>query len=125
MRKSFFFRLALAVSVLLAAFPVSQISAQSKAKTTQTTKQGKLTIDQRVKIMTKSLKLTPAEAVQVEQILSSTQLEKSKIKASKVSEKKKAEQVEYIKDVQKAKLKKVLGKERYKKYKEMKESDVL
>lgn len=125
MRKSFFFRLALAVSVLLAAFPVSQISAQSKAKTTQTTKQGKLTIDQRVKIMTKSLKLTPAEAGQVEQILSSTQLEKAKIKASKVSEKKKAEQVEYIKDVQKAKLKKVLGKERYKKYKEMKESDVL
>lgn len=124
MRKSFFFRLALVVSVLLA-FPVSQISAQSKAKTTQTTKQGKLTIDQRVKIMTKSLKLTPAEAVQVEQILSSTQLEKAKIKASKVSEKKKAEQVEYIKDVQKAKLKKVLGKERYKKYKEMKESDVL
>jgi hypothetical protein len=42
-----------------------------------------------------------------------------------VSEKKKAEQVEYIKDVQKAKLKKVLGKERYKKYKEKKESDVL
>lgn len=124
MRKSFFFRLALVVSVLLA-FPVSQISAQNKAKTTQTTKQGKLTIDQRVKIMTKTLKLTSAEAVQVEQILSSTQLEKAKIKASKVSEKKKAEQVEYIKDVQKAKLKKVLGKERYKKYKEMKESDVL
>ena len=124
MRKSFFFRLALVVSVLLA-FPVSQIFAQNKAKTTQTTKQGKLTIDQRVKIMTKTLKLTPAEAVQVEQILSSTQLEKAKIKASKVSEKKKAEQVEYIKDVQKAKLKKVLGKDRYKKYKEMKESDVL
>ena len=124
MRKSFFFRLALVVSVLLA-FPVSQISAQNKAKTTQTTKQGKLTIDQRVKIMTKTLKLTPAEAVQVEQILSSTQLEKAKIKASKVSEKKKAEQVEFIKDVQKAKLKKVLGKDRYKKYKEMKESDVL
>ena len=124
MRKSFFFRLALVVSVLLA-FPVSQISAQNKAKTTQTTKQGKLTIDQRVKIMTKTLKLTSAEAVQVEQILSSTQLEKAKIKASKVSEKKKAEQVEYIKDVQKAKLKKVLGKDRYKKYKEMKESDVL
>lgn len=124
MRKSFFFRLALAVSVLLA-FPVSQISAQNKAKTIQTTKQGKLSIDQRVKIMTKTLKLTSAEAVQVEQILSSTQLEKAKIKASKVSEKKKAEQVEYIKDVQKAKLKKVLGKERYKKYKEMKESDVL
>lgn len=124
MRKSFFFRLALVVSVLLA-FPVSQISAQNKAKTTQTTKQGKLSIDQRVKIMTKTLKLTSAEAVQVEQILSSTQLEKAKIKASKVSEKKKAEQVEYIKDVQKAKLKKVLGKERYKKYKEMKESDVL
>ena len=124
MRKSFFFRLALVVSVLLA-FPVSQISAQNKAKTTQTTKQGKLSIDQRVKIMTKTLKLTPAEAVQVEQILSSTQLEKAKIKASKVSEKKKAEQVEYIKDVQKAKLKKVLGKERYKKYKEMKEADVL
>ncbi|MBN2766825.1 MAG: hypothetical protein JXR27_10675 [Paludibacteraceae bacterium] len=124
MRKSFFFRLALAVSVLLA-FPVLQISAQNKAKTTQTTKQGKLTIDQRVKIMTKTLKLTSAEAVQVEQILSSTQLEKAKIKASKVSEKKKAEQVEYIKDVQKAKLKKVLGKDRYKKYKEMKESDVL
>ncbi len=124
MRKSFFFRLALVVSVLLA-FPVSQISAQNKAKTTQTTKQGKLSIDQRVKIMTKTLKLTPAEAVQVEQILSSTQLEKAKIKASKVSEKKKAEQVEYIKDVQKAKLKKVLGKDRYKKYKEMKESDVL
>jgi len=124
MRKSILFKFVLAVSVLLA-FPVSQISAQSKAKTIQTTKQGKLSIDQRVKIMTKSLKLTPAEAVQVEQILSSTQLEKSKIKASKVSEKKKAEQVEYIKDVQKAKLKKVLGKERYKKYKEMKESDVL
>ena len=124
MRKSFFFRLALVVSVLLA-FPVSQISAQNKAKTTQTTKQGKLSIDQRVKIMTKTLKLTSAEAVQVEQILSSTQLEKAKIKASKVSEKKKAEQVEFIKDVQKAKLKKVLGKERYKKYKEMKESDVL
>ena len=124
MRKSFFFRLALVVSVLLA-FPVSQISAQNKAKTTQTTKQGKLTIDQRVKIMTKTLKLTSAEAVQVEQILSSTQLEKAKIKASKVSEKKKAEQVEFIKDVQKAKLKKVLGKDRYKKYKEMKESDVL
>ena len=124
MRKSFFFRLALVVSLLLA-FPVSQISAQNKAKTTQTTKQGKLTIDQRVKIMTKTLKLTSAEAVQVEQILSSTQLEKAKIKASKVSEKKKAEQVEYIKDVQKAKLKKVLGKDRYKKYKEMKESDVL
>ena len=124
MRKSFFFRLALVVSVLLA-FPVSQISAQNKAKTTQTTKQGKLSIDQRVKIMTKTLKLTSAEAVQVEQILSSTQLEKTKIKASKVSEKKKAEQVEYIKDVQKAKLKKVLGKDRYKKYKEMKESDVL
>lgn len=124
MRKSFFFRLALVVSVLLA-FPVSQISAQNKAKTTQTTKQGKLSIDQRVKIMTKTLKLTSAEAVQVEQILSSTQLEKAKIKASKVSEKKKTEQVEYIKDVQKAKLKKVLGKERYKKYKEMKESDVL
>ncbi len=124
MRKSFFFRLALVVSVLLA-FPVSQISAQNKAKTTQTTKQGKLSIDQRVKIMTKTLKLTSAEAVQVEQILSSTQLEKAKIKASKVSEKKKAEQVEYIKDVQKAKLKKVLGKDRYKKYKEMKESDVL
>ena len=124
MRKTFFFRLALVVSVLLA-FPVSQISAQNKAKTTQTTKQGKLSIDQRVKIMTKTLKLTSAEAVQVEQILSSTQLEKAKIKASKVSEKKKAEQVEYIKDVQKAKLKKVLGKDRYKKYKEMKESDVL
>ncbi len=124
MRISFFFRLALVVSVLLA-FPVSQISAQNKAKTTQTTKQGKLSIDQRVKIMTKTLKLTSAEAVQVEQILSSTQLEKAKIKASKVSEKKKAEQVEYIKDVQKAKLKKVLGKDRYKKYKEMKESDVL
>ncbi len=124
MRKSFFFRLALVVSVLLA-FPVSQISAQNKAKTTQTTKQGKLSIDQRVKIMTKTLKLTSAEAVQVEQILSSTQLEKAKIKASKVSEKKKAEQVEFIKDVQKAKLKKVLGKDRYKKYKEMKESDVL
>lgn len=124
MRISFFFRLALAVSLLFA-FPVSQISAQNKAKTTQTTKQGKLSIDQRVKIMTKTLKLTSAEAVQVEQILSSTQLEKAKIKASKVSEKKKAEQVEYIKDVQKAKLKKVLGKERYKKYKEMKESDVL
>ena len=124
MRKSFFFRLALVVSVLLA-FPVSQISAQNKAKTTQTTKQGKLSIDQRVKIMTKTLKLTSAEAVQVEQILSSTQLEKAKIKASKVSEKKKAEQVEYIKDVQKAKLKKVLGKDRYKKYKEMKESGVL
>ena len=124
MRKSFFFRLALVVSVLLA-FPVSQISAQNKAKTTQTTKQGKLSIDQRVKIMTKTLKLTSAEAVQVEQILSSTQLEKAKIKASKVSEKKKAEQVEYIKDVQKAKLKKVLGRDRYKKYKEMKESDVL
>lgn len=124
MRKSFFFRLALVVSVLLA-FPVSQISAQNKAKSTQTTKQGKLSIDQRVKIMTKTLKLTSAEAVQVEQILSSTQLEKAKIKASKVSEKKKAEQVEFIKDVQKAKLKKVLGKDRYKKYKEMKESDVL
>ena len=124
MRKSFFFRLALVVSVLLA-FPVSQIFAQNKAKTTQTTKQGKLSIDQRVKIMTKTLKLTSAEAVQVEQILSSTQLEKAKIKASKVAEKKKAEQVEFIKDVQKAKLKKVLGKDRYKKYKEMKESDVL
>lgn len=124
MRKSILFKFVLAVSVLLA-FPVSQISAQSKAKPIQTTKQGKLSIDQRVKIMTKTLKLTPTEAVQVEQILSSTQLEKAKIKASKVSEKKKAEQVEYIKDVQKAKLKKVLGKDRYKKYKEMEESDVL
>lgn len=124
MKKSSNFWLTLVVSALFL-LPVSETIAQNKPKTTQTTKQGKLTIDQRVKIMTKSLKLTPAEAVQVEQILSSTQLEKAKIKASKVSEKKKAEQVEYIKDVQKAKLKKVLGKDRYKKYKEMKESDVL
>ena len=57
--------------------------------------------------------------------MSSTQLEKAKIKASKISESKKEEQIEYIKDVQKAKLKKLLGKERYKKYKDMKESDVL
>ena len=124
MKKSSNFWLTLVVSALFL-LPVSETIAQNKPKTTQTTKQGKLTIDQRVKIMTKSLKLTPAEAVQVEQILSSTQLEKAKIKASKVSEKKKAEQVEYIKDVQKAKFKKVLGKDRYKKYKEMKESDVL
>ena len=124
MKKSSNFWLTLVVSALFL-LPVSETIAQNKPKTTQTTKQGKLTIDQRVKIMTKSLKLTPAEAVQVEQILSSTQLEKAKIKASKVSEKKKAEQVEYIKDVQKAKLKKVLSKDRYKKYKEMKESDVL
>ena len=124
MKKSSNFWLTLVVSALFL-LPVSETIAQNKPKTTQTTKQGKLTIDQSVKIMTKSLKLTPADAVQVEQILSSTQLEKAKNKASKVSEKKKAEQVEYIKDVQKAKLKKVLGKERYKKYKEMKESDVL
>ena len=124
MRKSSFFWLTLIVSALFL-FPASHTFGQNKAKTTQTTKQGKLTIDQRVKIMTKALKLTPAEAVQVEQILSSTQLEKAKIKASKISESKKEEQIEYIKDVQKAKLKKLLGKERYKKYKDMKESDVL
>ncbi|MDD3489538.1 MAG: hypothetical protein PHR62_06625 [Paludibacter sp.] len=124
MRKSSFFWLTLIVSAL-SLFPAPHTFGQNKAKTTQTTKQGKLTIDQRVKIMTKALKLTPAEAVQVEQILSSTQLEKAKIKASKISESKKEEQIEYIKDVQKAKLKKLLGKDRYKKYKEMKEEDVL
>ncbi|NCB68741.1 MAG: hypothetical protein EOM47_07835 [Bacteroidia bacterium] len=124
MRKSSFFWLTLIVSALFL-FPAPHTFGQNKTKTTQTTKQGKLTIDQRVKIMTKALKLTPAEAVQVEQILSSTQLEKAKIKASKISESKKEEQIEYIKDVQKAKLKKLLGKERYKKYKDMKESDVL
>ena len=124
MRKSSFFWLTLIVSALFL-LSAPHTFGQNKAKTTQTTKQGKLTIDQRVKIMTKALKLTPAEAVQVEQILSSTQLEKAKIKASKISESKKEEQIEYIKDVQKAKLKKLLGKERYKKYKDMKESDVL
>lgn len=103
----------------------SPVNAQNKPKPVETTKQAKLTVDQRVKIMTKSLKLTPAEALQVEQILTSTQADKAKIKASKVSEKKKDQQVEYIKDLQKAKLKKVLGKDRYKKYKEMKEEDVL
>lgn len=124
MKKSFklWFTLLLFAFFVLLVLPVN---AQNKPKPVETTKQAKLTVDQRVKIMTKSLKLTPAEALQVEQILSSTQADKAKIKASKVSEKKKEQQVEYIKDLQKAKLKKVLGKDRYKKYKEMKEEDVL
>lgn len=108
----------------LSVLPTQPVKASPAVQQT-TVKKKKLTIEERVKIMKSALNLTANEATQVEKILKTTQDEKAKINSMKISDRKKTEKIEYIKDLQKDKLKKVLGKERYKKYKEMKQSDVL
>lgn len=87
-------------------------------------KKGKLTAEQRTNLIAKELKLNAAERAQVLVILKKTQADKEKIKALKISDKKKEEKIDAIKDIQKDKLKKLFGKERYKKYKQLKEDDV-
>ena len=84
----------------------------------------KLTVTQRVKIMTKHLQLTTEEQTKMTHILKSTQQSKETIKASADSEKDKALKVDKIKEAQKANIKKLLGKSRYEKYKALKKKDV-
>lgn len=88
-------------------------------------KEQKLTVDQKVKIMTKQLSLTASEQAQVRAVLKYTQEEKEKVKAASYSKEVKDEKIEALKDVQKAKLKKILGKARYGKYKKLKDKDIL
>lgn len=85
----------------------------------------KLTVEQKVKIMVKELQLTSAEQIQMTKIMNDMQKAKGLIKAAKISDKAKATKVEEIKEIQKKNIKKLLGKERYEKYKELKKKDVI
>ena len=92
--------------------------------TNQSDKTEKLTVAERVKIMTKYLQLTVDEQGRMTQILRSTQKAKETIKASAVSEKAKETKVDKIKETQKANIKRLLGKQRYEIYKDLKKKDV-
>jgi hypothetical protein len=102
-------------------------SAQKKQSTTtkNEVKDQKMTVDQRVKIMVRYLALTPSEQAQVRAVLKYTQEEKEKVKAAGYSKEIKEEKIDALKDAQKAKLKKILGKVRYEKYKKLKDKDIL
>lgn len=102
-------------------------SAQKKqsASAKNEVKEQKMTVDQRVKLMTKYLSLTASEQAQVRAVLKYTQVEKEKVKAAGYSKEIKEEKIDALKDAQKAKLKKILGKARYEEYKKLKDKDIL
>lgn len=113
--------LSLMLSLSFNAFAQKKQTSTPKAEV----KEQKLTVDQKVKIMTKQLTLTANEQAQVKAVLKYTQEEKEKVKAASYSKEVKEEKIEALKDIQKAKLKKILGKARYEKYKKLKDKDIL
>lgn len=118
------FRITIMLCVMLI---TAQMPAQSQKenKTVSEKKETKLTMDQRLKLMTKELDLTANEQEEVSKVLTGTQLGKEKIKALNLSKKDEKARIEKIKDLQKAKLKKILGAKRFAKYQKLKKEDVL
>ncbi len=87
-------------------------------------KETKLTIEQRLSLMTRELSLTTDEQTQIRNILKHTQLEKEKIKALNFTKKDEKARIEKIKNLQKLKLKSVLGSKRFSRYQKLKKEDV-
>ena len=110
------------IAIVVSTSAYSQSSGKSSK---EEKKETKLTIDERVQVMTKELQLTTAEQAQIKGVLTQTQQEKDKIKALNLKKKVEKEKVEKIKDIQKAKFKKILGSKRYEKYRQLKKDDVL
>jgi len=117
------------ISLLLfvSLFFIYQIAAQSITSSSEkkSASEQKLTVDERVSVMTKKLNLTPAEQQQGRDVMKSTQQKKEELKTSNFSKKAKKAKIDALKDSQKTKLKKILGKTRYDKYKKLKSKDVL
>ena len=75
--------------------------------------------------MTKELQLTENEQAQIRAIMNFYQQEKEKVKNQNLSKKEEKKKIEALKEIQKAKIKKVLGAKRYAKYAEMKKKDII
>lgn len=103
-----------------------QMSAfvQKEGKLNAPKKETKLTVQQRVNIMTRELNLTQEEQTEVFNVLNETQLGKEKIKALHLKKKEEKARINKIKDIQKAKLKKILGAKRFIIYQKLKKEDV-
>ncbi len=113
------------LSVLLFTMLVAAPAQTTKKVVKDEKKESKLTLTERIQIMTKELQLTSEEQILVKQILTTTQQEKDKIKSQNLKKKDEKEKIEKIKDLQKVKLKKVLGAKRFNKYLQLKKDDVL
>jgi hypothetical protein len=114
------------IIVILAILFTSQMTAsgQNKNSSTKQKIETKLTVQQRVNIMTRELNLTTQEQTEVFNVLNETQLNKEKIKAQNLKKKEEKATINKIKDVQKTKLKKILGAKRFIKYQKLKKEDV-
>ncbi len=114
------------IILLLAILLTSLISAseQKENNSIQLKKETKLTAEQRLTIMTRELNLTSGEQTEVLKVLTETQLGKEKIKALNLKKKEEKARINKIKDVQKTKLKKILGAKRFIKYQKLKKEDV-
>ncbi len=98
--------------------------SQKENKPANGNKETKLTVQQRLTLMTRELNLTTEEQSEVRIILSGTQFNKEKIKALNLPKKEEKARINKIKDIQKAKLRKILGTKRYAKYQKLKKEDV-
>jgi hypothetical protein len=88
-------------------------------------KEVKLTIEQKIDILTKELNLNKQEQLAAKKILVDTQNYKKKIKDLDLPKKEEKKKIETIKDNQKNKLKRLLGSNRYAKYTQLKKKNVL
>lgn len=116
------FRIVLTLLICFASFNLN-VNAQSSKKTAKD--ENKLTINQKVSILAKELKLTEVEQIQIKEIFTFTQNTKAKLKTQNLPKKEEKKKVEKAKDDQKAKLRKLLGAKRFEKYTELKKKDII
>ncbi len=118
----------LIVSVILifvASQPVLSQKVNGNKTAVSSTNESKLSVNEKVKIMTKELQLTESEQTQIRAIMNSYQQEKEKVKNQNLSKKEEKKKIEALKEIQKAKIKKILGAKRFAKYAEMKKKDII
>ena len=118
----------LLLSILLVILPFGSVCfAQSKQKSITKTevKETKLTSEQRVEKISKYIVLNENEKAQILMVFKNVKDEKDKIKAANYTKKVEKEKTKAVKAAQKAKIKKILGAQRFNKYEKLKDKDIL
>ncbi len=80
---------------------------------------------EKVKTLSNHVRLTEKEQKQITDVMNHTQIQKDKIKKAGFDKKTEEKKIKAVKENQKKQIKKILGKERYDKYKELKKKDIM
>lgn len=102
---------------------VTQSYSYSQTKQKDNKHEVKLSVDDKLKVLSSELKLTEKEKSQIKNTLTNYQNKKEKIKAMNLPKKEENNRVDKLKEVQKKDLRKILGDKRYEQYKELKKKD--